>query len=199
MSTTSRPSEYWDDFVGFLRRAASPQRPEAAVDFDIAWAADNNGHPSGSRYDPFSVTSVVGFSLLNIPVPRTQVSFNWRADDVGIIEDWGPVSANSRVQFPYSGLGYPYGDKAKYQLMSNREIDYPQWESAIDHSKSSWLPPLNSPAVAADIADGFRVHYVVSFGPVDLCLDSAVTFAVALVGGENFHTNPQNFDQFDPM
>ena len=195
-----RRREGWDDFVGFLRRAASPQRPEAAVDFDIAWAADNNGDPSGSRYDPFSVTSAAGFSLLHIPVPRTQVSFNWWADDVEILDDWGPVSTNSRVQFPYSGLGYPYGDKAKYQLMSNREIDYPQWESAIDQSKSNWLPPLNSPAIARDIANGYGVSYlVVSFGPVDIYPDSAVTFALALVGGENFRTNPLNFDQFDPM
>ena len=34
---------------------------------------------------------------------------------------------------------------------------------------------------------------------MDIYPDSAVTFALALVGGENFHTNPLNFDQFDPM
>jgi hypothetical protein len=91
------------------------------------------------------------------------------------------------------------GDRPAYQMMSNGEIDYPQIEAALDHSFTGWLPPPEEPEFLADVAGGQNVHYLLSMGPFDLPPESTATFAIAVVGGEGFHKDPNNFrDVFDP-
>jgi len=189
----------WDDFVGLVRTAPSPQMPEVTSDFSLAWVADNDGDPSGSGFDVRSATSIVGCALLHVSQANTQMGFNWWTHYWTDEDQWGPVGLQSAVRFPNADLGYPRGDVAKYQVMSNLEIDYPQWEAAIDHSASHWLPPPANQAFAKDIANGFGIEYLLSVGPMNLAPDSLVTVALAVIGGEHFHTSPSNLSTLDPM
>ncbi|MCK4656121.1 MAG: T9SS type A sorting domain-containing protein, partial [candidate division Zixibacteria bacterium] len=102
--------------------------------------------------------------------------------------------------FGTGGLGTPEGDRNKYYLMSNREIDYDQAFCRIDYSDDGWLPP--TPA-CMQIAPGADVRCLLSAGPFDLAPGETKPFTIAYVAGETFHWDPMNFprymiDLYDP-
>jgi hypothetical protein len=85
-------------------------------------------------------------------------------------------------------------------MMSNFEIDYPPIETALNHETQGWLPPPIDVRDVSNIADGAFIQFLLTMGPFDLPADSSVTFAVAIVGARDFHTDPANFrDFFDPL
>ena len=187
-----------DDQIQFIGVAASPILPQIQEDFNCVWMADNNGDPAAGGFRRTSVPDVVGVAILQPPDERTGVSFNWWVGSP-TYGSWGPVRRGSKVEFIRGELGEPYGDRVSYQMMSNFEIDYPPYEAALNHEGQGWLPPPRDPVEAENIADGSYLHYLFSIGPFDLPPDSSVTFTIAIVGGKDFHTDPNNFrDFFDP-
>jgi hypothetical protein len=85
-------------------------------------------------------------------------------------------------------------------MMMNGEIDYDQVYAAIDQSQDGWIRPLGD-VKARELAGGAATSFMLSFGPLPgIQPGDSVPFTVALVAGENFHTDPRNFaDRFDPM
>jgi hypothetical protein len=188
-----------DDFSGFLRVWPSPAGNGLLDTVNTVWTADNDGDPNNGKFDYTSHTSVTGVRVLRAPRTQAQFAFNWWISNANIAFDWGPVRQQSRVKFPHSGLGTPNGDRAKYQVMSNGEFDYDQIESAVSHEADGWLPPLDPPSRAANLADGFDTRYLLSTGAFELAPDSTLPFAVAVVAGEGFHVDPRDFNTFfDP-
>jgi hypothetical protein len=192
-----RTRDFTDDLVGRLETGPMLGRPELTDTLNMAWAADADGDPHSEVLDDDSPTSVFGVRVLSPYLSEQPFAFNWMAGlEHAWDPDWGPVQRHSRVQFERSTLGKPETDRGKYQLMTNGEVDYPQVETAMNHEWEGWLAP---PSRATEIARGSHVCGLLSFGPYDLEYGDSITFAIAIVGGENLHTDPTHFERtFDP-
>ncbi|HLB31693.1 MAG TPA: hypothetical protein VJN91_09205, partial [Gammaproteobacteria bacterium] len=192
---TSESSD--DDMTGFVQNVPGIV-PGTLDTVNLAWVADNDGDPShGSTFEPYSVTGAMGVRVLRVP-PGCRLSYNWWAQP-DARTDWGP---GQRFNQPGSAeaIGVPRGDRSRFRMMMNGEIDYDQAYAAIDYSQDGWIPPLIDVKARA-LAGGASTNFMVSFGPLpNIPPGDSVPFTVALVAGENFHTAPRNFaDRFDPM
>ena len=189
-----------DDVTGFTQWVESPAGEEFRDTVNLAWIADNDGDPRGGSYYFGSIEGVAGVRVVQAP-GDLRFSFNWWVSNSNASQDWGPNKHDSPVLEHFIGnLGTPTGDLAKYTIMANGEFDFPQWESAIDHSAQGWLPPVSNPALAIDLANGFDTRYLLSFGPFTVAPDSVLPLTIALLAGADFHTDPRNFSQFfDPF
>ncbi len=195
-----------DDMTGFLR--SYQVAPGDVREVNIAWAADNDGHGRAGEvtWTQYSPRSVMGVKVLSTPNPNLQVSYNWWISNMaGYPYDWGPwIASNQNVWesmnpygsgnvFPAGVLGTPGGDVSKYFIMSNGEFDYDQAYACVwpdNHPGEGWLP--SSPQ-CYDLANGFDVRFLLSFGPFDeLNPGDSLILGVAYVIGENFHLDPLN-------
>jgi hypothetical protein len=199
VGSQSAASVYTDDITGYTHSIVSPAGPDYRDTVNLAWIADNDGDPNRGAFYFASVTGISGIRVIKAPTPDLKFSFNWWVSNSNAAEDWGPVKVDSKVEFPHSGLGTPTGDRAKYQIMSNGEFDYPEYESALFHEAEGWLPPPTRTGLAEDLANGFDTRYLLSFGPFDLPPDSSLPLTIAFVAGADFHVDPDNFNSFfDP-
>jgi len=197
VGSVSAGSVYDDDITGFTHWVDSPAGHGYRDTVNLAWIADNDGDPRNGQYYFASVTGVAGTRVVQAP-GNLKFSFNWWVSNSNANQDWGPNKADTKVVFTAGNKGTPSGDIAKYAIMANGEFDFPQWESAIDHSAQGWLPPVSNAALANDLANGFDTRYLLSFGPFDLPPDSSLPLTIALISGADFHTDPRNYQFFDP-
>ena len=180
-----------DGLCGFHWLALSPSgRCPTDDTISVAWIADIDGDPNGEmEWDVYSLPSVVGLRILGASRPYQVFNYNWWT-----LYYWGPRKAGTEED-PYRDFGYgtgdPLSDRNWYYLLSHPEFDYEQLFCVFDHSKEGFLSP---PKEAMDYANGYEVEYVVSFGPYDLAPGDSVTFAMAVVAGENFHVNPTDYE-----
>ncbi len=190
-----------DDIAGMLQ--TFPAECEFLDTLDVAYIMDNDGDPNDLRHwnTVFSLRNMSGVRILRKPGAFTGVSFNWWINEVPRF-DFGPRRKGTD-EHPFRDmngfLGTPYGDKNKYYVMSNGEIDYNQRYMALDHGGEGWLPP---PKVAFPQSMGAPVRYLLSVGPFDLRPGETAPFTFAYVAGSKVHTKPGNFtdlvDPFDP-
>lgn len=189
----------WDDITGFIHTTPSLIVPGLLDTVNIAWTADGDGDPEVGQFQPYSATGVAGVRVLRSPNPNLKFSFNWWVSNSLTWRDWGPVKRDSKVVFLRRHLGTPLGDIARYQMMSNGELDYDQIESAVDHQADGWLPPTRNTELKLDIANGYDTRFLLSFGPFDVKPDSVLNLTIAFVAGADFHTDARNFSRyFDP-
>ncbi len=189
-----------------------------------AYWCDNDGRAFGDTSgNDFVVPNVVGLYHM----PRSEydpydpvdapVSFNWWISDGDQELDYGPswevYCSRDSLGMGWTGLyGTPVGDQHKYDLMRNREIDYP-----YVYHVNQWQPPSgpNEPhewctdEPFPEPTDAF-VRMLYSAGPLGIYeyTDNAgnrvyrlnpgehFDWWVALVGGMNLH-NPDQ-PQHDP-
>jgi hypothetical protein len=181
---------FLDDLCGFKSSVRSKAGHGLVDTIDFAWIADNDGDPDWSGFHATSARSIAGCRLLRLPDQMAGFSFNWWTSSGNPIFDWGPMREPGRI-FGTGGLGTPEGDRNKYYLMSNREIDYDQAFCRIDYYDDGWLPPI---AACEQIARGADVRCLVSSGPFDLAPGETKPFTIAYVAGETFHQDPMNFE-----
>jgi hypothetical protein len=178
--------------------------PGETVKVNIAWAADNDGQPSRGEFDSTSPTSIIGIKLLGSTNPDAKISYNWWVSDAeGYPKDWGPwLKVNqekwkeinpygSGIYFPDKAMGTPGGDRSKYFLLCNGEIDFDQvFTDTLPKVNPSWAPAPSQ--YSRDLVQGFDIRFLYSFGPFDIPPGDTIFAAVALVAGENLHTDPAN-------
>ncbi len=194
-----------DDICGFKLDVDQLNFKNTTCEFTdtirIAWIADNDGNnasvpvaASVIEYDPaVDPTSVTGMRVVRTPSDSLKFSFNWWISNGTAGQDFGPrLSGDDDDPFRDFGgfLGTPEGDKNKYYIMSHEEFDYDQLFSAVDQTPK-WLPPGDP-----DFADGFDTRYLLSFGPFIIFPGETLPLTFAYVAGENFHTNPQNMNNY---
>jgi hypothetical protein len=192
-----------DDISGFLKAFPSPLPRFKGCGFmdtvNIAWTADNDGDLTKDAGD--QVPNVTATRIVRTPnADSLEVSFNWW---VSGDNDFGPRHRTTRYGKPlrslgHGGLGTPVGDANKYAFLSNKEFDYdqpligsigdddPVWLSVPDDKKWDWT-------------DGLDTRYLLSFGPFDIGPGQTLPLSFAYIGGENFHTDPQNLQNLKQL
>ncbi|MEE9441508.1 MAG: hypothetical protein V3V99_02425, partial [candidate division Zixibacteria bacterium] len=182
-----------DDFIGFKDVSEfSYEQCFPADSVNLMWWADNEGEAvNNSRYDYFSPRAAASFQFLRRPHENAEVNFNWFVSGYHWAANFGPQLLENYREFHY-GIGYPTGDKNKYYLMSNGEIDYDQMFTTINHENEGFLPPPGM-AFAVDVSNGFSPRGVLSTGPVDLAPGDSTFMTMALVFGDKFHWKPWSY------
>ncbi|HVP35755.1 MAG TPA: FlgD immunoglobulin-like domain containing protein, partial [Terriglobales bacterium] len=197
----NRSYPWRDDLTGFIRLAFDPLGHPVE---NIAWWADNEGdpNPSNNYLDSLSAKAVASFKFLKTPTGNFSLSYNWWTSHLETgINSWGPMKQsdfNLNGYLPDSLLGMPKGDKAKYRLMSNGEIDYDQNLTNLDQTAQGWL---SKPDSSLNIANGFDQIFLFSVGKWDLPPGESLHFAFAIIMGDDFHGQdsvPYPFDMNHP-
>lgn len=178
-----------DDVSGFLTTAPNLVASEFRDELNVAWVADNDGDPLAGIFPSTSARGMVGIRILHAP-PVEQLSFNWWLTGGSTAQNWGPVKAGARTPATTGGLGAPEGDRNRYYVMGNGEIDYGQLYAMLDFTNQGWRPPPRSGG--CDIANGLDTRQVISVGPMCLPLQpqDSVPFVYALCAGDYAHTDP---------
>lgn len=201
----SRPYPGSDDICGYRTEFAQPGVCGYSDTLNIMWAADNDGDPINGQFPNYdlsrSAPHVTGVRLLGDLSEDQAISFNWWAENVAFINlDFGPnrrSAVQSTLRFGTGGNGVPYGDRNKYFLMSNGEIDYDVLRtSEIGLTDPLWEAP--SPYAVSILKDGDWVDCLYSIGPFSIEAGGSLDIPLAIVGGENFHTLASNADNLEP-
>ncbi|HVP35710.1 MAG TPA: hypothetical protein VMT04_01810, partial [Terriglobales bacterium] len=198
----SNPIGYLDDETGFIKSVEAPEGPRK---FDVSWAADNDGDLVNGQPGPHSPLGVLGFKLMGSSNPAPNLSYNWwvseGSDPVNL--DFGPWKKSNWDLWTQNygiwcegGKGTPCGDRAKYFLMSNGEYDYDQIYSCIDQTDSGWLPPSS---ICTNLADGYDIKFLYSFGPFDIPAKDSIEFAVGVIMGDSLHKGLNPIDPQNPQ
>jgi hypothetical protein len=177
-----------DDVGGFRRVLPSWYSPSRRCAFqdsvNIAWVADADA-------DMGFTPNVTGTRIVRTPTEDNQISYNWWVGGWDLPIDFGPQRRSRYRDFSTGGQGFPVGDRNKYWVLRNGEVDYDQIYTALKGlTDSVWTAP--PPGEAADIAMGQDVYYLLSVGPFNLEPGQSLPLTFAYVGGLNFHHVPGN-------
>ncbi len=184
----SDPNGFFDDISGYFATLADTiENCEFERQIPTAWLSDINGKLT----DDHPVPNVTATALLNAPFESETVSFNWWVSNVNSEEDFGPTRRANQREFGTGGSGTPAGDRNKYWLLGNGDIDYDQaMISSISPPDTIWEIP--SRETSFNLSFGADAKYLLSAGPVDLAPGQSCPFVFAFVGGRNFHTVEDN-------
>ncbi len=195
----------WDDICGYVPTAIF-ETP--CGDFEdtvnIAWAADNDGDPLDGKFVvDFSIGNpalmfqrksapfAFGTRILRSPEVDSPPSFNWWIPNYDPRFDFGPRRRDNLRDFRTGGIGEPQGDRNKYYIMGNGEIDYDQvFVGEIDALNQTWQTPNR--VTAYRIARGADTKYLQSIGPFTIPTTQSVPLTFAFITGANFHNVPNN-------
>lgn len=179
-----------DDICGFLFAAPSQSSSCEFLDtLGIAWTADNDGD-APFRSDDFQAPSIAGIRFLSSALFKRDVSFNWWTYNYNPRYDFGPQKKEN-YRYMGNGLGTPLGDKCKYALLSNGEVDYDQaYTRTIGQFNPTWVYP--GTRNARRVCWGTDAQYLLSIGPYELGPGAVVAIPVAFVAGQGFHTDRGN-------
>ena len=183
---------YEDDLSGFTEKLPalylkSPCEPDSDV-VNLAWTVDNDGDLTGSPFPPNPHAAAT--RVVRTPADSLVVSYNWW---VRPPFDYGPQARATYRDLQTGGLGTPTGDRNKYHYLSNGEMDYDQpYLATITQLDSVWIPPPQE--MAGRWATGLDVRYLLSFGPFDIEPGQTLPISLAYVCGDDFHTDPDNFN-----
>ncbi|HEX2896641.1 MAG TPA: hypothetical protein VHP63_01145, partial [candidate division Zixibacteria bacterium] len=191
---------FTDDLLGFLKSHPDKSRCGYIDTFNLVWVADNNGDPYNGGFtneivqDPNgdsykSVTGVCGAFFVAVP-DDPPVYFNWWTWNSDY--NFGPMMKGNFRDFRTGDVGDPQGDRNKFFVMRNQEIDYdPAYTSKIDQSNHIWMYP-NQEWLESHSLGGVDFRSLISFQDGFLTPGGSIPIVFAIVMGENFHTNPNN-------
>ncbi|PWB67921.1 hypothetical protein C3F09_12605, partial [candidate division GN15 bacterium] len=192
----------YDDIAGYLPSWPSANGCEFVDTLGMPWIADNDGDPGGGKFvwseGRRSCTGVQGWLFLRVPPWTEKESFNWWVSNSDPEYDFGPMKRPPTGQLPHDfrtgSVGTPLGDRNKYYLMSNGEIDYDQiFTDQIEPGDPNWMYP--SEKYSHMYSRGADVRYVYSVGEYEIPPGVELTFALAYVAGVDLHRNPLNSDE----
>ena len=186
---------FMDDITGYHSRQPATYLPSTcAPDSDIvnlAWASDNDADFGQILFN--YTPHVTATRIVQTPSDSSMVSYNWWISNGNPNFDFGPMMRVNYRDFGTGGMGTPTGDRNKYYLLGNSEIDYDQvLVATIGSEDSIWLPPPPSGPVMY-WAIGMDTRYLLSCGPFDVEPGQTLPITLAYVAGEDFHTDEANF------
>ncbi len=192
--TVRTPPDDDDDLTGFLPYYAWPNECDFRQPLNIAYCMDNDGDPVEGSYRWNSRRGAVGLTLLGSSADSLEYGYNWYVWVASDAIDWGPRPQSTpdepfRSFNPY--FAYPGSDRNLYYILSHPHIAYDQMSAAVDHF--GWMPPWG---FAPDIAAGWPFDMFYYFGPFQAGVHEKIRFTMAVIGGDNVHTN--SYAYFDP-
>ena len=192
------PSPSPDYLTGFIGAYPSGNVCEHSDILNLAYGMDNDGDPVDGRFVSQSRRGAVGIELVGSSVDEIDVGYTWWVWDAAFSEDWGPRRWPTEWE-PFRSFNpffaWPGSNKNLYYVMSHPHIAYDQMFSAVSHS--GWMPPWY---LGEAIASGWSSIFIYSFGPFNIGVKEHINFTVAVVGGDNVHTNPAAiFDPYNPQ
>lgn len=199
MYLNERTPELGGSFGGFLHSSQVPFQCNRTDSLGLAWWTDNNGDPVSGKfvYGLEHRSPTAGFALRFMGERKTYqtVGYNWWKSSTDPAKDFGPRMRPPIGQLPHDfgiggGTGTPKGDRNKYFLLSNGEIDYDVAHSPRMQNDQEWLPL--PPGGAASIATGAGFAFLLSTGPFSLEPGDRFLLPVCMVAGENVLTDPDN-------
>ena len=114
-----------------------PPSPGAEDDF----AGFLKAYPASNTLCGFIDTGITGVRFLKQPSMFEKLSFNWWVFNYNPVYDFGPQQFENYRPMG-NGIGTPFGDRNKYAMMSNGEIDYDQiYTYSIRPTDPVWLYP----------------------------------------------------------
>lgn len=178
-----------DEIYGFMETVPADCGFEDSL--RTQYVRDNDGDPIANVAwsAGTSLRNIAGVRVLRGPNNSLRHAYNWWI--VGSSRwDFGPRKAGTQTS-PFRDmngfLGTPYGDKNKYSVMRNQEVDYNQIEMLIDHTAEGWLPPGRNASIQSQ---GSSVRFLTTVGPVTIFPGETVPFTFAFIAGSNVHTDP---------
>ncbi len=194
----------YDDFMYIgdntcgLIRETTPASLDTSVPVNVIWMANRSGDPQAGRFGHTSTPAVLGLRMLS--TPRNVISsFNWWVENhvwgpgLGVPNGWGPRRRESVSGSAESG-GRPIGDRGFYRIMTNREIDYDQCFTGVDHASDGWVAPPSDDGILQNIAFG-ATRVLMSCGPLpEIAAGDSICFVYALILGKGFHQDPMNYE-----
>jgi hypothetical protein len=179
---------YGDDVSGFLNTISLTSACSLSARLPIAWTADNEGDCDAFR---INIPHVTGTAVLTPPSGDQRVAFNWWSPWVYQgPSDFGPMRKCNTRTFVSGGTGLPLGDRDKYFVLSNGDVDYDQpFAGSISPLDTQWIYPGYD---GTFFAQGSETKYLLSIGPFDLFPGQQIPFAFAYVGGYNLHRTYDN-------
>jgi len=189
-----------DDLCGYLTSWPSSSGCGLVDTLGMPWTADNDGDPYGANFvntsERKSCTGVQGLLFLQVPPWTERKSFNWWIPNDDPEYDFGPMARPGPGQKPHDfrtgSVGTPVGDRNKYYLMSNGEMDYDQiYTDQIRPDDPNWMYP--SEKYSHMYSRGADVRYLYSVGPFEISPEEELSFTMAYVAGENLHQYALNY------
>jgi len=176
---------------------------------NTAWHATASGDPyegewlENPLYDSFrkcyygSTRGIIGILPLCAPHPAYTLHYNWWASVLHPDPEEGifsfQPSQDALVPSYVPGFVYVNTDKSRYRLLAANEVDYPSYQASRIASTpfSGWLPV--PPELANAVSSGVWPEALLSWGPFDVSPGGRFSIVFAVVGGEDFHTDPSNY------
>ncbi len=187
---------YEDDVTGFLQTYPLDPNCGNRDILNLAYKMDNDGDPEGGRFGTGSRRAGVGVLYLGSSQPSATIGYYWLIQLGGGYDYWGP-RRKPTFDDPWRSFGpsfaLPVSNGDYYYLMSHPHIAYDQLFAAVDHGSDGWMPPTENGTIAAE---GLTPAVIYSFGPFDIPVREKISFTIAVVGGDNVHTNPNAY--FEP-
>jgi len=180
-----------DDLSGYLFEAQSPfEHCESSDTIGLAWTADNDGDPKSGA---ITLPDVGGIRILGTQLtnPALKVSYNWYTYNYNSFYEFGP-QRDETYRWMGNGTGTPYGDRNKYHLLSNGEIDYDQAYTRLAIENNPGWSEANIRLQLRAVA-GVDVQQVLAVGPYDIQPGGVVELPIAFVGGEDLHNSVPNY------
>lgn len=182
-----------DDLTGYISSFSTPYTDPFCNFIDtvnLAYTLDHDGE--GNTYtNLFNLPGAVGLRFLRPTKNGERIAYNWWIPNSNPAYDFGPQT-KTHYRLMGNGVGAPRGDRNKYFVMSNGEIDYDQIRAAtIGVGDPTWMPP--NADIARQYTRGGDNQWVLSIGPYDLDPGEYVDIPFAMVGCENIHTDVLNF------
>ena len=193
-----------DDLCGLLYSFESSSNCHFVDTVDIAWTADGDGDPFEGKWveepirDPLtqlghaSVRGIAGVEFLTPSIKQLNKSFNWWAINNRLNFDFGPMMVDKYRDYKTDGTGSPAGDRNRYHVLRNGEIDYDVAYTSKYLDNLDWLKP--PPQFKDSLAKGGTVEFLLSYGPIDITPGASFKFAFCVVAAEKFHLYPTNGD-----
>jgi len=200
----------WDDHVGFRETMPSITGYGFIDTLRMIWFADNGGDPiKQSHFDEMSPLSAGGISIIGTPLEihyaeywwrqehcwqtTYDYSFNWWTPSSNARYDWGPQHSPADQSW-IGGLGQPLGDRHRYRVMANGEMDYDQFWANTSFAADGWIPPpwKTDPYFADNLARGYPTQALLSVGPFGIGAGDSIPIAIAFAAGDGFHYYPRN-------
>jgi hypothetical protein len=162
--------------------------------YEVVWSSAGEHEENPPDNGANRPKKIIGVVFLGSSDEMVRTNFNWWAKSDDASADWGPqYQGNCDIggDFPEGLKGTPGGDKAKYRLMSNGEIDYDQAFYGMDWTSNGWIEKPND--IADDIADGAASDFLISFGPFNIDENKAETLMIAVVAGHVFDSDAEKY------